>query len=1137
MAILKAEDLFDFKDNQSIDELIAKIEKLNSVYDTLVSSATKNSEAYAKSLDTVLKSVDELESSITKLDVANKKDQEALAKSASAMDSLAGDSEKYTKSVKETEQQIQVLVDQQNKLQHAKERLTAANEEEAGSIATLRKELNSAVEAYYAMGESVDAAVKDKALSRITELSKAVTAGEKAVKEAKKASDAAAGSYNELSNKVAAATKQLKAMEGGIGSSSKQFKELQKFVKDGNDQLKKFDEAVGVNTRHVGGYKEQIEKLIPAFKKINPELVEMGENFVSLGKKGLALVLSPIGVVLGTIAAAIALATHAVHVFTESTVEGADKSNIALSRIRATNDVLKSSFKDLGKIIFDTLFGSAEDAGVLDAALFHLISTFFGLAKAAEIFAKVEAQTQNRIASAKLENEIRKEEIKLTVELADLELEKAKQLFISRDKLLHNAQERYEATKKAGEIADEQTTLELASIDKQIAAINKVTKLKEGESAATAMQTLMDADLANEKKDNYGKEIKLQANLNDLLKMRAVYLADPNLTDGDKERLKAIEEQIKPTENLLRLNKISYEVFEKLAALQAKRKNTETQAFEESKNRQKLEIQQVEESLNLRIRIENDFDSASRKLLTARVEADKKAAIEIIGHQKYSEEEQLKASEEFYTAELKLLDISKKNQEASLLESARQRVVIDSETSKKIFDQAKNDLGLRTQLLDEAQREAIKNDLSYRIESAAIDQQYATQQIELLRKVTADAEKIIDDRYNYFIALEKQGNKKLTEVELTNLNKRFQASKISLKNYNAQTDAILKAQSAKDIQDQLNKLDQELRVLQIFYLKNGKITEEGERAITRIKATQISLRKTQSEADIANQIEAARRINAIVIQLRQEAVNTILSVGDNLFQGEQDQLDYRIQQLEDHRDNELAIAGDNAAQKIEIENNYNKQIESAKRELRDSQRKQAIFDKALSAVGIGINTAAAIIAALAPPPIGVGPVAGIPLGFAIGAVGALQLATVLSKPIPAFFTGVESSPETWATVGEKGRELAFDRKTGKATLYQEPQLTHLNAGTKIFSNSETEQIASMLAMDQLIRSQRNDVSALSYGNGDEWSLRELRNLGTKLDELNYLFRTKKDRQPDPHSIGKALARELKDQMNIKNYYK
>ena len=83
---------------------------------------------------------------------------------------------------------------------------------------------------------------------------------------------------------------------------------------------------------------------------------------------------------------------------------------------------------------------------------------------------------------------------------------------------------------------------------------------------------------------------------------------------------------------------------------------------------------------------------------------------------------------------------------------------------------------------------------------------------------------------------------------------------------------------------------------------------------------------------------------------------------------------------------------------------FDKEVANSEKELDNKKKKiereQAIRARILSSFGIIASTAQAVIGALAPPPTGLGPVAGIPFAIAAGAVGALQMATLLSAPLP-----------------------------------------------------------------------------------------------------------------------------------------
>ena len=100
--------------------------------------------------------------------------------------------------------------------------------------------------------------------------------------------------------------------------------------------------------------------------------------------------------------------------------------------------------------------------------------------------------------------------------------------------------------------------------------------------------------------------------------------------------------------------------------------------------------------------------------------------------------------------------------------------------------------------------------------------------------------------------------------------------------------------------------------------------------------------------------------------------------------------DARIAKLEENAATEIALAGDDARKKAEIEKKLAEEVAKIK-------RSQAIADKAQALFNIAINTAQGVMKAT-----GTGAAPLIPL---IIALGALQAAAVAARPIPKFEKG------------------------------------------------------------------------------------------------------------------------------------
>lgn len=360
-------ELFNFDDTTPLDQMIDKITRLNNAYDMLVQDATSKSTKYAAALNEVLDAAGKLETQMQSLDASEKAQQETIAKAAAGADKLVKENEVYIKSLKETEEAVKVLTDQQDKLRSAKEKMAEANKAEAGSIKDIRDQLSSAVTEYNKLGTATSQAVKDEQIKKITELSKTLNTAEVAVKQARKGTELLAGSYYELNSQVAAAKKRLKEMEGGIQGNSKEFKELQKFVTEGSEKLKEFDKTIGDNQRNVGNYES-------AFDSLDEHIGGVVAQVKHLGKELVLLAANPWFLVIAAIVGAFILAKEAVSKFYETTGEGQDIAEQNAAAWKQFIHVFTTAFVTVGKGISDFI----ESIGGIKTVINGIISFLHG---------------------------------------------------------------------------------------------------------------------------------------------------------------------------------------------------------------------------------------------------------------------------------------------------------------------------------------------------------------------------------------------------------------------------------------------------------------------------------------------------------------------------------------------------------------------------------------------------------------------------------------------------------------------------------------------------------------------------------------------------------------------------------------
>lgn len=128
-----------------------------------------------------------------------------------------------------------------------------------------------------------------------------------------------------------------------------------------------------------------------------------------------------------------------------------------------------------------------------------------------------------------------------------------------------------------------------------------------------------------------------------------------------------------------------------------------------------------------------------------------------------------------------------------------------------------------------------------------------------------------------------------------------------------------------------------------------------------------------------------------------ELRNLAIATADLLRQLNEQEIASQKQQLENfeaQKQRELEVEGLTTDQKLEIINDFNAKETDIQSEIARRQQQQAVFDKTLSVSQAIINVAQGISGALSAGPVG------IPLAAIIAALGAVQIASIISTPIP-----------------------------------------------------------------------------------------------------------------------------------------
>jgi hypothetical protein len=137
-------------------------------------------------------------------------------------------------------------------------------------------------------------------------------------------------------------------------------------------------------------------------------------------------------------------------------------------------------------------------------------------------------------------------------------------------------------------------------------------------------------------------------------------------------------------------------------------------------------------------------------------------------------------------------------------------------------------------------------------------------------------------------------------------------------------------------------------------------------------------------------------------QLSYTALDTYMMIEERGRQNTENE----VNRLDQEKQTKLSLAGEDREQQILIEEEFQAKKEALRAKERSRLLREAIAQRGLTLFNIFRNTSEASIAALAPPPIGFGPVAGIPASIGIKALGVLQAASVIAAPLPKFKDGV-----------------------------------------------------------------------------------------------------------------------------------
>jgi len=349
-------------------------------------------------------------------------------------------------------------------------------------------------------------------------------------------------------------------------------------------------------------------------------------------------------------------------------------------------------------------------------------------------------------------------------------------------------------------------------------------------------------------------------------------------------------------------------------------------------------------------------------------------------------------------------------------------------------------------------------DEKYARKKQDIYEKHASDQISLIAENAAHEQQIRDTEYVMdMLALKKQlASKEITQQEYAEREYQLK-SDYARKTTEAAIDALemqleteknLSPEERAKIAEQLQKLKAELA------------QKEAEAEIDAIEKV--------TKADEKSQKERLKNLKKWL----QTASQTIGAIGDlvsSIYDGQIQEIEEEEEANDEQYDKEveridnLAESGAISEEEAEARKRAAKaQTEAKNAELekqkQDIARKQAIWNKGVQVAETGIATARGIMEAFQ-----LGPIAGAVMAAVIGALGAIQVATILATPIPSYAEGTKDSAGHRggsALVGDAGKHEVI-MYSGKAWITPDiPTLVDIPKGAQVFPDVDKVDISS-----------------------------------------------------------------------------
>lgn len=379
-------------------------------------------------------------------------------------------------------------------------------------------------------------------------------------------------------------------------------------------------------------------------------------------------------------------------------------------------------------------------------------------------------------------------------------------------------------------------------------------------------------------------------------------------------------------------------------------------------------------------------------------------------------------------------------------------------------------------------------------------ERHASDQVQLIAENAAHEQEIRDAAYVMdTLALKKQlASKEITQQEYAELG------------YQLKLDYVRKTSEAA-----IDALESELATANLSTDKREKLEEK----LAKLKAD-LAQKEAETEIDAINKVTKAdekaqkeRQKNLKKwLQTASQAVGAIGNLVSSIYDGQIQKIEEEREANEEKYDEDierienLAESGAISEEEAEARKRAakdqteakNKELEKQKQEI---AHKQAVWHKGVQVAETGIATARGIMEAFQ-----LGPIAGAVMAAVIGAMGAMQVATILATPIPSYAEGTKGNdrhPGGAALVGDAGKHEVI-MYSGKAWITPDtPTLVDIPKGAQVFPDVDKVDISNFDIPDWDFPTFSPTYFASS--SGDTIVFNDYSRLEKRVDRTNFLL--------------------------------